>query len=161
MGDAKFASGLVKTGTAIAKHCNAGSERVGLDTLYHGDCVSVEALEGPNGQEAHGLKAIRAKHDWWESAFEEHKVSALGPFFNAPDRFTLIFHMNVTDRASGQRMQMSEIGLYTVDTVGLIIREEFSMRPQTHKVGVKRGASALFFDPARSLTLNRTPLSPI
>lgn len=129
MGDVKFESYLVKTGTTIAKHCNAGTERVGLDTLYHNDCVSVEALEGPNGQEAHGLDAIRAKHDWWESAFEEHKVSAEGPYFNAPNRFTLIFHMDVTERESGQRMQMSEIGLYTVDAGGLITREEFFYAP--------------------------------
>jgi hypothetical protein len=75
------------------------------------------------------LDAIRGKHDWWESAFEEHNVSAQGPFFNAPNRFTLIFHMDVTERASGQRMQMSEVGLYTVDTEGLIIREEFFYAP--------------------------------
>lgn len=129
MGDTKFESNLVKTGTAIAKHCNAGTERVGLDTLYHADCVSVEALEGPNGQEAHGLVAIRGKHDWWDSAFEEHKLSAEGPYFNAPNRFTLIFQMDVTERESGQRMQMSEIGLYTVDSDGLITREEFFFAP--------------------------------
>lgn len=129
MGDSKFESYLVKTGTAIAKHCNAGTEREGLETLYHADCVSVEALEGPNGQEAHGLDAIRGKHDWWESAFEEHSLSTQGPFFNAPNRFTLIFTMDVTERESGQRMQMSEVGLYTVDTDGMVTREEFFFAP--------------------------------
>lgn len=129
MGDERFESYLVKTGTAIAKHCNAGTEDEALNTLYHADCVSVESLEGPNGKEAHGLDAIRGKHDWWKNAFEEHETSAQGPFFNAPNRFTLIFHMDVTEKESGHRMQMSEVGLYTVDTDGLVVREEFFFAP--------------------------------
>lgn len=129
MGDAKFESYLVKTGTALAKHCNAKTEREGLDTLYHAECVSAEGLAGPNGKEAHGIDAIRGKHDWWEAAFEEHKVTTQGPFFHAPDRFSLIFDMDVTEKESGQRMQMTEVGLYTVDTDGMIVREEFFYAP--------------------------------
>lgn len=129
MGDAKFESHLVKTATQIADHCRAGTEREGLKTLYHADCVSVEALDGPNGREARGLDAMNAKHDWWESAFEEHKITTKGPFFHAPNKFTLMFDMDVTERESGQRMQMSEIGLYTVDTDGLVTREEFFYAP--------------------------------
>lgn len=129
MGDTKFESYLVKTGTALADHCRAGTEHEGLKMLYHADCVSVEALDGPNGRETKGRDAINGKHAWWDSAFEEHETSAQGPFFHAPDRFTLIFQMDVTERESGQRMQMSEVGLYTVDTEGKIIREEFLYAP--------------------------------
>jgi len=129
MGEAKFGRHLVKTGTALAKHCNDGTEAQALKTLYHTDCVSAEALPGPNGKEAKGIKAIEGKHEGWASAFEEHKVSADGPFFHAPDRFSLIFHMDVTERESGQRMQMSEVGLYTVDGDGKIVREEFFYAP--------------------------------
>lgn len=130
MGETRFESYVVKTGTALTKHCNAKTEHEALDKLYHADCVSVESLDGPNGREAHGLDAIRGKHAWWDSAFEEHETSAQGPFFNAPNRFTLIFQMDVTERESGQRMQMSEVGLYTVDTDGMIVREEFFYAPE-------------------------------
>ena len=130
MGDATFDTNLVKTGTQLAIHCNNGTEAEALGTLYHSDCVSVEALAGPNGKEAHGLDAIRGKHDWWANAFEEHSSSAQGPFFHAPNRFSLIFHMDVTDNESGQRMQMSEVGEYTVDADGKITREEFFYAPE-------------------------------
>lgn len=129
MGDAKFESSLVKTGAALAEHCRAGTEREGLKTLYHADCVSIEALEGPNGRETKGRDAISGKHDWWESAFEEHMVTTKGPFFHAPNKFSLIFDMGVTERESGQRMQMSEVALYTVDTDGKVVREEFFYAP--------------------------------
>lgn len=129
MGKARFESQLVRTGAALARHCNAGTEAEALDTLYHSDCVSIEALNGPNGREACGVTAIRAKHEWWNGAFEEHASSTQGPFFHAPDQFTLIFDVDVTERESGQRMQMQEVGLYTVDSDGQIIREQFYFAP--------------------------------
>ncbi|MEL6688411.1 MAG: nuclear transport factor 2 family protein [Pseudomonadota bacterium] len=129
MSDATFPASLVKTGNALVAHCEAHTEGEALDTLYHPDCVSVEALPGPNGREAVGIEAIKAKHDWWYNAFEEHSSSASEPFFHAPDRFSVIFDMDVTEKESGQRMQMREVGLYTVDEAGLIIREEFFYAP--------------------------------
>jgi hypothetical protein len=125
MGEQQFPSYLVKTGRALADHCNQGTEREALNTLYSNDCVSVEALSSPNGREVKGLDAIRAKHDWWQGAFEEHESRADGPFFHAPNRFTLIFHMDVTEKDSGQRTKMSEIGEYTVNEDGQIVREAF------------------------------------
>ena len=44
------------------------------------------------------------------------------------DRFALIFDMDVTNRETGQRMQMREVGLYTVAD-GKIVREEFFYPP--------------------------------
>lgn len=130
MGEAKFSSELVKTATTLARYCNEGKTRDGLRELYDPACVSAEALPGPNGKEAHGLDAIGGKHDWWESAMTEHSTSADGPFLHAPDKFSLIFHMDVTDNESGNRMQMSEVGLYTVNAAGKIVREEFFFNPQ-------------------------------
>ena len=43
---------------------------------------------------------------------------------DAPDRFGAIFHIDVTNRESGQRIKMSEIAVYTVKD-GKIAREEF------------------------------------
>ena len=83
---------------------------------------------GESGRETTGLDAIRGKHDWWFNAHEVHATSAEGPFLFGEDRFSLIFDMDVTNKESGQRMQMREVGIYTVKD-GKIIREEFYYPP--------------------------------
>ena len=79
---------------------------------------------GEAGRETQGLAGIRGKHDWWYGAHEVHAVSAEGPFLFGEDRFSLIFDMDVTNRESGERSQMREVGVYTVQD-GKIVREEF------------------------------------
>lgn len=86
------------------------------------DIVSIEAMEGPMA-EVRGTDAVKAKSDWWYGAHEVHSVETFGPFING-DRFALRFYMDVTNRESGQRMQMEEIGLYTVKD-GKIVEERF------------------------------------
>ncbi|MEM7766102.1 MAG: nuclear transport factor 2 family protein [Pseudomonadota bacterium] len=97
-----------------------------LDDAYAPNCVSAEsvAMEGGPGREATGIDAIRAKWDWWESAHEVHSSTATGPFLHSDNQFGVIFEIDVTDKNSGQRMQMQELGIYTVDN-GKIVREEF------------------------------------
>ena len=56
---------------------------------------------------------------------EVHDAKVEGPFLHGEDRFGMIFEMDVTEKASGQRSQMKELGVYTVDGAGKIIREEF------------------------------------
>ena len=127
-----FDEKLVTTASALTAFCQNGAEAEALDTLYAADCVSVEALDmpgGPMGREAAGLDAIRAKHDWWFANNEVHSTTAEGPFLFAPDKFSLIFDMDVTDKASGERVQMREVGLYTVDADGKVTREEFFYPP--------------------------------
>lgn len=127
-----FNDKLVATATQLTKHCQTGTEADALDTLYAENCVSVEALEmpgGPMGREANGLDAIRQKHEWWFANNEVHSSSAEGPFLHGDDEFTVIFDMDVTDKTSGQRMQMKETGRYKVNADGKIIREEFSYPP--------------------------------
>jgi len=131
-----FDEKLMKTGTALAAHCNAGTESEALDTLYAEDCVSVEALampegpeEGKMGREANGLDAIRAKHEWWYANNEEHSSNTDGPYFYGDDTFYLIFDMDITDKTSGDRMQMREVGRYQIDGEGKVCREEFSYPP--------------------------------
>ena len=127
-----FDEKLVLTANALVEHCNKGTEAEALDTIYSRDCVSVEALDmpgGPMGREAQGLDAIRAKHDWWYANNEVHSSSAEGPFLFAPDTFAVIFDMDVTDKNSGQRVQMKEVGQYTVNGDGKIVREAFMYPP--------------------------------
>lgn len=124
-----FPETLTDVATKLAEYCNSQQESKALDTLYDVSCVSVEALAmGEGGREAVGLDAIRGKHDWWYGAHDVHSTTAEGPFMAGEDKFALIFDMDVTNKESGQRMQMREVGLYTV-TGGKIVREEFFYPP--------------------------------
>jgi len=127
-----FNEKLVKTAKQLTAYCRDHEESKGLDTLYAQDCVSVEALDmpgGPMGQEAHGLDAIREKHAWWYSMNEEHDSQVDGPYLHGDNSFSLIFDMDVTDKSTGERNQMREIGHYTVNAEGQIIREAFYYPP--------------------------------
>jgi len=127
-----FNEKLVATAKQLTTYCQTGEEEKGLNELYAQDCVSVEALEmpgGPMGREAQGLDAIRGKHEWWFANNEVHSTSAEGPFLHGDDSFSLIFDMDVTDKSSGERMQMKEVGHYTVNADGKIIREAFFYPP--------------------------------
>ena len=57
---------------------------------------------------------------------ETHSVKVLGPFV-AHDRFVVQYDIDVTDKSSKKRMQISEVGVYTVKD-GKIVREEFLPR---------------------------------
>lgn len=84
--------------------------------------VSLEAMEGPMA-ECRGAEAVQAKAQWWYDNHEVHAAESIGPFVNG-NQFAVIFRMDVTTKASGERMQMEEVGLYTVDD-GKIIEERF------------------------------------
>src|SRR5713226_5183166 len=95
-----------------------------LDTLYAKDIVSVEArsMDGES-PEKRGIEAVRGKTDWWVNNMQVHSVKVSGPFV-AHDRFVVQYDIDVTDRNSKKRMQLSEVGVYTVKD-GKIVREEF------------------------------------
>src|ERR1051325_10427240 len=98
-----------------------------LDMLYSKDIVSVEARASDGeSAEKRGLDAVRAKTDWWVNAMELHGFKVSGPFV-AHDRFVVQYDIDVTDKNSKKRMQMSEVGVYTVKD-GKIVREEFLPR---------------------------------
>lgn len=85
-----------------------------LDTLYDKDIVSVEARAmGAEPAEKRGLAAVREKSDWWVNAMEIHQFKVSGPFV-AHDRFVVQYDIDVTEKESKKRMQMSEVGVYTV-----------------------------------------------
>lgn len=105
--------------------CKEGRNAECLETLYAKDAVSVEALSPPRGEDrtASGLDAIRAKGKSWGESNTVHKAEVAGPYPNE-DRFAVRFTFDVTNKPSGQRMTMDEIGLFTVKN-GNITREEF------------------------------------
>ena len=118
---------LKEIARALADGCRAGPAEVrkNLDRLYADDAVSVEAADmNGQGRETHGLAAIHGKHDWWEQNMEEHKTEVIGPFFFGEEQFSVMFKVDATDKNSGDRLQMQEIGVYHVAN-GKITREEF------------------------------------
>ena len=98
-----------------------------VDTLYDKDIVSVEArtMDG-SSPETRGIKGVREKVEWWLENMQVHSFKADGPFV-AHDRFVVQYDADVTDKNSKNRIQLSEVGVYTVKN-GKIIREEFLPR---------------------------------
>ncbi len=95
-----------------------------LDTLYAKDIVSVEARAMDGGSpETRGIDGVRGKTDWWINEMEVHSVKVSGPFV-AHDRFVVQYDLDVSNKKSKERMQLSEVGVYTVKE-GKIVREEF------------------------------------
>lgn len=110
---------------ALVAGCRNGRETENLDKLYAPDAVSVEATDmSGHGRSTVGLDEIRGKHRWWHETFEVHEASVDGPFLHSPDRFAVIFEVDATMKASGERSRMREVALYTVSE-GRIVREEF------------------------------------
>ena len=95
-----------------------------VDALYDKDIVSVEAsVMGGESPEKRGINAVRGKADWWIENMDVHSFKVSGPFV-AHDRFVVQYDVDVTDKNSKNRFQMSEVGVYTVKN-GKIVREEF------------------------------------
>ena|SRR2546423_1275880 len=95
-----------------------------LDTLYAKDIVSVEAHSmGGGSPETRGIEGVRGKVDWWVNEMDVHNCKVSGPFV-AHDRFVVQYDMDVSNKKTKERMQMSEVGVYTIKD-GKIVREEF------------------------------------
>ena len=104
--------------------CRKGEWMNAIDTLYASDIVSVEAHEMENmPAEMRGLDQVRGKTKWWEENMEVHSAKISGPFV-ARDTFVVQFDVDVTEKASKKRSQMSEVGIYTVKD-DKVAREEF------------------------------------
>ena len=92
--------------------------------LYDDDVVSVEARSMDGGSpETQGIQGVREKVDWWVENMQVHDFVAHDPFV-AHDRFVVQYDADFSDKKSGHRVQMSEVGVYTVKN-GKIVREEF------------------------------------
>jgi ketosteroid isomerase-like protein len=117
----------LEIGRKLVELCSSGRTMEALDTLYSKDAVSVEAIASPNfPQVMEGVAAIKGKNEWWYQNNEIHRGEMKGPYPHG-DRFAVFMDFDVTAKAgamAGQRMQMQEVGLYTVKD-GAIVREEF------------------------------------
>ena len=110
--------------TKLVEYCRKGEWMKAVDDLYAKGIVSVEAHTMENmPAEMRGIDQVRGKTEWWEKNMEVHSGKVTGPFV-ARDTFVVEFDVDVTDKASNKRMQMSEVGIYTVKD-GKVAREEF------------------------------------
>jgi len=103
--------------------CRNNQNHTALETLFSPDVVSVEAGAPPGAsKEVRGLKAVVEKGKQWMEAHEVHSGRVEGPWPH-DDRFIVRFSYDVTNKPSGQRFQMEEAALLTVET-DKIAREE-------------------------------------
>jgi len=97
-----------------------------MKELYAQDIVSVEAAPKGGTLETGGKEAVIAKSAAWAAAHEIHGANTEGPFL-AADKFSVVFDFDVTPKATGKRVMLREVAVYTVHD-GAIVREEFYYR---------------------------------
>jgi len=86
--------------------------------------VSVEGLGASMAWS--GKRNVLAKYRAWEADHEIHGMEVGGPWVGATG-FALQYKVDITQKSTGQRHQMEEIAVYTVQN-GKIVREEFHFR---------------------------------
>src|SRR5712691_3939349 len=113
-----------EVGKQLLDLCRNGEWMKAIESLYAKDIVSVEPRAMENMPvEMRGLDQVRGKTQWFMDNHEIHDSKVSGPFV-ARDKFVVQFDIDVTDKGSKKRMQMSEVGIYTVED-GKVAREEF------------------------------------
>lgn len=110
--------------TKLVDYCRNGEWMKAVDDLYAKDIVSVEAHAMENmPAEMRGIDQVRGKTEWWDKNMEVHSSKVEGPFV-AGDTFVVQFDVDVTEKASKKRTQMSEVGIYEVKD-GKVAHERF------------------------------------
>lgn len=102
--------------------CKAGDFDTPGEKYWADDVLSVEASTDEMS-ELRGKDALKGKGEWWNANHEIHSVEVEGPYVNR-DQFIVRFKMDLTQKESGQRIQMDETALYTVKA-GKIVEERF------------------------------------
>jgi len=113
-----------EVGKKLVELCKQGKNQEAMETLYSPDIVSVEVMGMPNmPREISGIKAVGEKGKWWAENHVIHSAEVEGPWPNE-NQFIVRFKYDVTSKPMNKRIQMDEIGLYTVEN-GKVVREQF------------------------------------
>lgn len=102
------------------------AEAAFVNDYYADNIVSIEGGEGSDDMPVRmqGVDAIRAKHEWWFANNDVHGTQAEGPYIgHRDDQFAIRFTLDLTPNG-GERMQMTEVGLFTV-AGDKIVQEEY------------------------------------
>jgi limonene-1,2-epoxide hydrolase len=119
---------------AIKQCVQAGDAKTAYTQYFTPDMVSAEGMAGPDGnREMTGLEASLKKAEMWNQMMETHQVEISEPLV-AENHFVLKYRFDVTNRQSGNRGWMEELGVYTVNN-GKIVREEFFYTPNRVLMG--------------------------
>ena len=108
--------------TKFVELCRAGKNFDVMETMYSPDIVSVEG----DGNETKGQQPVIQKSKDWVSDKTFHGETVAGPFYNGanPDQFAVYFTLDVTPKATGKRITLEEVAVYTVKN-DQITREQF------------------------------------
>jgi SnoaL-like protein len=122
---------LIKLGREFVQAMRDRRGIAHVDELYAENAESVEAVlpPGRDVRIAKGKGAIQAKREVWAAAHEIQNLDADGPYVHPPNRFGVRFKVEVTQKATGRKLTLSEIAIYTVEG-SKIVREEFFMMPR-------------------------------
>jgi hypothetical protein len=109
--------------TKFVELCSQGKNFDVMRTMYSPSIISVEG----DGKQTGGQGPVIKKSEDWVADKIFHGETVAGPFFNGanPDQFTVYFTLDITPKASGKRMTLEEIGVYTVNQDDKITREQF------------------------------------
>lgn len=105
-------------GRELVNDFNAGKAEV-TTKLWSPQLVSIEGM----GMQWKGMKSVEAKNASWSEQNVVRGASAEGPYIGSTG-FAVKFRMDIEERASGKRVTMEEVGVYTVKN-GKIVQEEF------------------------------------
>ncbi len=102
--------------------CRQGKNFDVMETLYSPDIVSVEG----DGKETAAQGPVIKKSKDWVSDKTFNGETVAGPFYNGanPDQFVVYFTLDITPKATGKRITLEEVGVYTVKN-DKITREQF------------------------------------
>lgn len=107
---------------AVVNHIQGGGQdQVIWDKFWSRNAVSMEGEGMPMAW--NGIKAIRAKSQWWNDNHTIHNAKVSGPYVGAQG-FAIHFEMESEEKSSGRRTWMEEVGVYSVQK-GKVVREEF------------------------------------
>jgi ketosteroid isomerase-like protein len=112
-------------GRKLVQLCKEGKNLESVDTLYAEDIESIEAAKPPMGERiTRGIANVRKNNATWLETNTVHSHSTEGPYPHGDDKFAVRFNYDVTHNASGQRMKLDEVAVFTVKS-GKVVREEF------------------------------------
>ena len=100
--------------------CNQGKNFDVMHAMYAPDIVSVE----PTGEETAGKTPVIQKSERFQAQNTIGGEKVRGPFLNGSNQFAVHFTFEVTPKATGQRITVEEVGVYTVKD-NQITREQF------------------------------------
>ena len=122
---------LVKLGRTFVEAMQNRRGIAHVDEIYAKNAESIEAVVPPGRDVriAKGRGSIKAKREDWVANHEIHNLDADGPYVHPPNQFAVRFEVEVTQKATGRKMTLREVALYSVEE-GKIVREEFFMLPK-------------------------------